>query len=306
MKTIIHSIIGSGLSALIKDQLNSNAVIFSDIKNKVMKSARFYENLNIGGNSNIWGGYINFKTYSLFLKNTKFKKYHQNQKLFKLRKLFTNKKFSNTYYISNFFNKDILRIKNDNFRNLIIPKKIEKISLLNNRIFIHTGKEKILTKKISLCVGSLSLIEILHKSKIIKSDDKISFIDGGVNYKLNFFLNFKKNYFIPMTIIEIIEKLYKGKKRGYDKEIKKTFFVQAFSNSSQKYTLTVKELLLCKSNFIRYFLTNHPTNLKINNIPINIFIKKYSNKINIYNSGTVIKYLPGPISQNLIYNAVMK
>ena len=181
MKTIIHSIIGSGLSALIKDQLNSNAVIFSDIKNKVTKSARFYENLNIGGNSNIWGGYINFKKYLLFLKNTKFKKFHQNQKLFKLRKLFTNKKFSNTYYISNFFNKDILRIKNDNFRNLIIPKKIEKISLLNNKIFIHTGKEKILTKKISLCVGSLSLIKILHKSKIIKSDDKISFIDGKVN-----------------------------------------------------------------------------------------------------------------------------
>ena len=147
-----------------------------------------------------------------------------------------------------------------------------------------------MTKKIGLCVGNLSLIKILYKSKIIQSNDKISFIDGEVNYKLNFLLNFTKNYFIPMTVMEIIEKLFKGKKRGYNEEIKQTFFVQGFSNSSQKYSLTVKELLLYKINFIRYFLTNHLTNLKIN----------------IYNSGAVIKYLPGPISQNLIYNAVMK
>ena len=56
---------------------------------------------------------------------------------------------------------------------------------------------------------------------------------------------------------------------------------------------------------MRFFLSNHATNLSINNLPINIFIKKYSNNINVYNSGAIREYLPGPISQNLIFNAAV-
>ena len=61
MKTINHSILGSGLSALIKDFKTENSVIFTDITNQIKKSKRFYEFRNIGGNTNIWGGYVNYK-----------------------------------------------------------------------------------------------------------------------------------------------------------------------------------------------------------------------------------------------------
>ena len=40
----------------------------------------------------------------------------------------------------------------------------------------------------------------------------------------------------------------------------------------------------------------------INNIPIRKFIKRKTNKIDIYCSGTVKKYLPGPVVQDLIFD----
>ena len=108
-----------------------------------------------------------------------------------------------------------------------------------------------------------------------------------------------------MTILEIIEKLIRGKKIKYNKKIKNTLFVQKFSKKNKKYTYYADALLLSKKKYVRFFLSHHVTNLSINNIPINTFVKKYSNNIKIYNSGAIRKYYPGPISQNLIYNAVI-
>ena len=49
MKIIYHSILGSGLSALIKDQISNNAVIFCKNKNNIKRSKNFFEFDNIGG-----------------------------------------------------------------------------------------------------------------------------------------------------------------------------------------------------------------------------------------------------------------
>jgi hypothetical protein len=171
-------------------------------------------------------------------------------------------------------------------------------------MLLHNKNEKIFTKKLSLCIGNLSLIKLLYNSKIIKAEDEISFIDGNVSYGINFFLDLKKYYCIPMSFLEILEKLFRNKKIKYDEKIKKTIFVQKFSKKFKKYFCTVKEILNYRHNFSRYFVSHHLVNLCVNNIPINIFIKKYSNNIRIYNSGTIQKYLAGPISQNLIFNAI--
>tara|TARA_A100001015_G_scaffold317105_1_gene433167 strand:- start:2110 stop:3027 length:918 start_codon:yes stop_codon:yes gene_type:complete len=305
MKVINHSIIGSGLSALMRYYIHPKSSIFSSNNNKLLKGSRFYEKLNIGGNTNIWGGYINFKLYKYLKKNKRFCKFCKNQKLFKIRKLFNHNNFKNTYYISNYSNKKVLRINRNHFSNLF-KKKINKISIVNKNIILHTKNKKIPTSKLSICIGNLSLIKLLFNSKILKLKDKISFLDGNVSYGFNFNLNEEKNYYIPMTILEILEKLIKGKKIKYNKKINKTLFVQIFSKKYKKYTYSTQELLTRKNYYIRFFLSNHPTNLLINNIPLNDYIKKFSKKINIYNSGTIKNYLSGPISQNLIFNAITK
>lgn len=306
MKIIDHSIIGSGLSSLIKFQLYPNSMIYSNNEKKKIKSLRFYENISIGGNTNIWGGYINYKIYKSLQKNKKFNKFLNNQKLFELRKLFIKPNFSNTHYISEYLDTKIFRISKKHFKNNLIQKKIKKISIKNKTIRMHTNQEKIETKKLSICVGNLSLIKLLYNSNLVQIDDKISFFDGNVSYGLNFFINKNKSYCIPMTIFEIIEKLIKGKKLRYNKKIKNTLFVQKFSKKYKKYSYRIRDIYNPKKTHSRFFLSNHITNLCINNVPINQFIKKHSNKINIYNSGVIRNYLSGPISQNLIYNAVTK
>ena len=61
-----------------------------------------------------------------------------------------------------------------------------------------------------------------------------------------------------------------------------------------------------KSKNLRYFLSNHVSNLRINDKPINLFIKKYCRNVHIYNSGAIKRYKFGPVSQSLIYNALIK
>ena len=306
MTILNHTIIGGGLSSLIKLQVSPKAKVFCTNEDKIIKSLKFYENLNIGGNSNIWGGYINYKIYKSFTKNKKFKSFIEKQKIYKIKSLFSDRRFSNTCYISNFFNNDILRIESKYFNNSLVFKKIDKISKTKNIMVLHNQNEKIFTKKLSLCIGNLSLIKLLYNSKIVKADDKISFLDGNVSYGVNFFLSLNKNYYIPMSLLEILEKIFRNKKKKYEEKINKTIFVQKFSKKFKKHLYTVKEILNYQGNFSRYFVSHHSVNLCVNNISINVFIKKYSKNITIYNSGTIQKYLAGPISQNLIFNAATR
>ena len=84
MKINRHSIIGGGLSALIKDHTSTTATIYCDCSNRLSISKNFYENLGIGGNSNIWGGYMNYSKlksiYFLFILsiNSIKKNYYKN------------------------------------------------------------------------------------------------------------------------------------------------------------------------------------------------------------------------------------
>ena len=43
MKTEAHSIIGAGLSALVRDHLNNNSVVYCNYDNKLLRSKKFYD-----------------------------------------------------------------------------------------------------------------------------------------------------------------------------------------------------------------------------------------------------------------------
>ena len=69
-------ILGSGISSYIYFKSTSdNATVFSSKKKLTIKSKNFYEFDTIGGNSNIWGGYINYRKTQKFLDNTKYKNF---------------------------------------------------------------------------------------------------------------------------------------------------------------------------------------------------------------------------------------
>ena len=302
MNFINKIIIGSGISSFVYYKNNPKKIkVFSNPSEKVFKSGNFYEYDKIGGNSNIWGGYINLKRHKKFLKNKKYRNFVQ-KKFFNIKKIFKNNPiFENTYCLTS-KNNNLFRIKKSFFKNNLIEKKICKINIQKNKIILTLQDRKtVQTNKLILCVGNLNLLKLLHESNLIRSKDVISFDDSSCNYVLNIFKNPKINYYIPMPVKQILEKLIFQKSKNYQ-ITGETVFLQKFSKIKKKYNLSCESILKNKKYKLRYFLSNHLVNLKVNNIPIRKFIKRKTNKIDIYCSGTVKKYLPGPVVQDLIFD----
>ena len=304
MKIINHSILGSGLSALIKDRLNKNTTIFANKNNNILKSKRFYEYDSFGGNTNIWGAYVNLERFRNFQKNKKFCDFFKKHKIFKIRKYIEDFK-NKTGYISNYSSKNIFRIKKKNFQNKVIYENISKIKIKKKFIYIF-GKKIYKTKSLDLCIGNLAMLNLLYKSKLVSDKDVISFVDGSCTYTLNFMLDEKRNYYIPMQLHEILKKLIYRKVDQYYENKNRAVIVQKFSKKSKKYHYEVNELMSYNSKNIRYFLSHHTTNLKINNIPIKIYLENISERIKVYNSGIIKKYVAGPISQDIIFNTIVE
>ena len=298
-------LIGSGMSSLIF-YINSKRklTVISPNTRKILKSKNFYENDMIGGNSNIWGGYINFERHRKFLNIQEYKRIFK-KRLFKIKKIFNNRSlFSKTYSLVDEHDQ-IFRVKKKHFKNDIIEEQIEKFIIKKRFLELKTKNKSILTQKLILCVGNLNLIKLLYNSQFIKSDDVISFDDGKCSYVLNLFINPKKNYYIPMPLSKIVEKIIFNKSRKY-KLLSSSLILQKFSKKSKNYNFLCKDLLNIDKFKLRFFLSNHVVNLKINNIPIRKFLYNKSKKIDVFCSGVLKKYLPGPIVQDLVLDITKK
>ncbi len=307
MKILSYSIIGSGLSALIRDQISKGATIFCTKKTRNIKinySNNFFEVNSQGGNTNIWGGYINIKKHNIFLKKKKYFNFFKKNNLFKIEKLILNNSIQQTSYIKNINDSKIFRIRNENFKNKFNYTYIKKIKVFKNFIKIFGKKNFFMTKKLDICAGNLGLIEILYNSNLIKKKDIISFEDGKVSYKLNIAKNYKKNYYIPMKISEIFLKLIFKKTLRYDNKSNNFLILQTFQKKSNKFKFQVDEILNQRRKLSRYFLSNHLVKLKINDIYIDQYISNISKRIKIFNSGKLRRYHAGPISQEIIFNAI--
>ena len=111
MTYIKNILLGSGMSSFVYYHIKKGKpkVITGDQK-KILKSKNFYEFEALGGNSNIWGGYINFSRHKRFLKNRNYKELFE-KRLFKIQNIFSEKSdFSNTCNLVD-KNGNIFRIK---------------------------------------------------------------------------------------------------------------------------------------------------------------------------------------------------
>ena len=142
MKIINHSILGSGLSAVVKNQIDNNAIVFSNFNKKKVKSKRFYELQSFGGNSNIWGGYINFKKFKVFMKNKKFKSFMIKNNIFEVKKFINYKKLNFTSILYRKAKNEIFRVRESDFKSKIIKHKIDKIKINKNYIILISKKKK--------------------------------------------------------------------------------------------------------------------------------------------------------------------
>lgn len=307
MKLISSTIVGSGISALICSMVNPNSKVLFSKNNEIIKNHKFYEFNTIGGNTNVWGAYINLHRLEKFEKKNKgFKSFLEKNEIFKIKKLTENKKFKKVGFISLKNNDAPLKI-NIKFFNKRSVFELDKIKIFRNFVVLSDKKgKKINCKKLNLCVGNINLLKVLLNSDIIKKNDMISFDDGKIGYSLiNYFRKYN-DYLIPMTLSQAIRKLF-FLPYLYNQEEKYKFPILQVSKSDyKKYNLKVENLIHAKEKLFRGFNSNHITNLRVNNVPIQKIINSKSNKINVFCTGTISKYIPGSVSQDLIYNAFIK
>ena len=108
-----------------------------------------------------------------------------------------------------------------------------------------------------------------------------------------------------MPISKIIEKVLFKKSKKY-KLLSSSLVLQKFSKKVNNYNFLCKDLLNVDKFKLRFFLSNHVVNLKINNVPLRKFLYNKSKNIDVFCSGVLKKYLPGPIIQDLVHDITRK
>ena len=235
MKFSNYAIVGSGLCSFIATLKIKNSIVLSKLSNNksdIIKILNFYEYNNPGGNTNIWGAYINLKRFKKLLDSSKnFSKFYFENRYFTTSKISNKNYFDKVGYIKNKKTKKIFRLDTSFFKSLI-NFNLNRIIIRKNFIDLVSNSKKFRVKKVNLCLGNIGLIKVLKNSKLIKDSDIISYEDSSIRYLLNFNLDHKKYYYIPMSIKQIIEKLlYKSnyyKKSDNDMNL----FVQAVSKKN--------------------------------------------------------------------------
>ena len=309
MKFLNYAIVGSGLCSFIASLKVKKSSVLTKLNydtSDVTKILNFYEYNNPGGNTNIWGAYINLERFKKFLiLNKKFRNFYEQNNIFTTSRISKNSHFKKIGYIQNKKTKKILRLDKSFFKNSI-NFDLKKITINKNYVDLISNKKTFRAKKVNLCIGNIGLIKVLKQSNLIFSHDIITYEDSSIKYVLNFNLNNKKFYYIPMSIKQIIEKLiYKSNFYNIN-ENKNNLIVQGVSKEKKIFKFSIEKLLNAKKSFHRGLTTNHISNLRINNVPIEKFLRKKSKRVIINNSGTISKYIPGSISQDLIFNTFVK
>jgi hypothetical protein len=305
VKFLNYAIVGSGLCSFIASLKVKKSLVLTKLNHKtsdVTKVLNFYEFNNPGGNTNIWGAYINLKRFKKFLFiNKKFRNFYEKNDIFTTSRISKENNFKKVGYIKNKKTKKILRLSKSFFKNPI-NFDLKKIIINKNYVDLISGKKIFRVKKVNLCIGNIGLIKVLKQSNLIFNSDIITYEDSAIKYVLNFNLNHKNFYYIPMSIKQIIEKLIYKSNFYRINENNNNLIVQGVSHKKKIFKFSIAKLLNAKKSFHRGMTTNHIANLRINNVPIEKFIRKKSKRVIINSSGTISKYIPGSISQDLIFN----
>ncbi|QDD07087.1 hypothetical protein FIT66_04505 [Candidatus Methylopumilus planktonicus] len=280
---------------------------------------RLHDRLVLGGNSNIWGGFVDlsriptsiiqlFNKRGIFLKKLSFAEtgsISNKQEIFQLQdgheKILDASKFlgpHKNYFLESFF------VKNNKIGlNLISKKRIKTIY----------------TKKLILCVGTTQIIDLLYRSSFLEEGSVISLSEFSYTVKplITFSpCKFEKNsvvirYILPRAILHYlgIQKFFQFLKKFIFLGI---FLEQRFSFKKNIHTSILRDgilsdsLLEKRSYKIKFGRSIHYCNLKINGVTINDFIKQINPNVIGLGMAFIEQKSPGPISNDIIEDAIIK
>lgn len=296
----------------VRKILNLNYKSYGNLFFKLRK-ATLHDLPVLGGNSNIWGGFINLSEIPSSIISL------LNKNCIKTTRL----SFMNTGSVSN---KDIYQLRDIN-NNIFNSKSfkipldlcyIKKIKIVDNDIKIITMENNIYyADTLYLATGVVQTLDLLARSGYLENESTITFDEYA--YKVAIRFTFKRNKFnkknsedtiIRFNILVAIKHFL-----GIQKNIKLTrilnwfpvYVDQIFFNRKNTLKLKLDNRTFSEEfSNINFGKSVHYCNLKINNIPIN----KYLNKIHkeIYGSGMafISQKKPGPISNDIILDVLQR
>ena len=277
-----------------------------------LKNGKMHDRLTLGGNANIWGGMIDVRKIPNRL--LKFlKKNNINFEKLSFKKTGTISSNKNIMQIQS---KEGLILKTEHLPIKIKNGYIYNFFIKNKKLFINiknSKKSKLQTlqaKKLFLCVGSVQLLDLLYRSKLLKENDIIEFSEFYDHFKWRFtFSAFKKN----ITTVRYHFSRALGHFFGiqyFARYLKLFSFVplcvdQEFYSRKNSYKLTINKGTITEienqkfgskkfGNSIKYY------NMKINNIEINKYLNKINSNIIGFGMSFISKKGPGPISNDIL------
>ncbi len=288
---------------------------YGSLKFVLLPKTKLHDRISVGGNSNIWGGFINISN----LNNDFIKLCKKNNLKLSVLDLKRNGYASNSSDIRQLRTNTDLIFDAHSFYKNIYEGLLYSFSIENNyvRLVIYDKNNNIniiKTKKIILCINLPQLLDLLFRSQILenKSIFEVSEFDHFFEFssKKSFKnYNYQKNLIIKYDMVRSIKHFL-----GYQKPLDSLFLNipiyinQNFLNIKKKLTLELDGAsVIQKSKNIKFGDSIHYCNLKVNNRTIDDFLNDISNNILGLSTPFVNQKEPGPISNDIIdklYNKI--
>lgn len=256
----------------------------------------------IGGNSTIWGGFIDTSNISNDLISLL---EDQGIRLVDLSLEVTG----------SFSEKDSIKQLQHNDRvldcseliSVDLPYKLHRFSIetLGTRCHYLDPKEPgtlDVHGMLYLCCGVVDSLEILYRSGVIRDDDILSLDEYKTNNRFMFFKDLDKEYLCNQITYGFSRSLchFLGIQRSIIKRINFPFIVQNFLRKAEVLNFRIDNYELIGSSEGTFGSSIHYCNLKVNGIKINEYLKSKGAQVRVCGMLGVAQGEPGPISNDIL------
>lgn len=300
--------------------LGLKAGSYTKLENKLLNT-KIHDRLIQGGNGTIWGGFFNANAIP-------------DEQLAVLRVeeiLLVPLSFAQTGSIS--ANKEIFQLQDLDAKILnpadvvkdIIPAYLESFKVLNDgslelNIYKSDGVlkaslERFTCKRLILSIGVVQLIDLLYRSNFIKENDILELTE----FKYRLALRLRGAHFAKDSQIIRFNFLrgllhYFGIQRypriiSFVDRLIPFVFEQSFSWKNMSNSFVIKQGALFElrnSKNLKFGLSIHYCNLKINGVSVSDFLESLSGSIIGLGMAFVDQQMPGPISNDIFIDAIKK
>ncbi len=307
-------------SFLYNKILGLKAGSYTKLENKLLNT-KIHDRLIQGGNGTIWGGFFNanaisneqlnvFKNANVSLAPLSFAQtgsISANEEMFQLQDL--DAKILNPADVV----KDISPAYLESFK--VLNDGSLELRILKSGGVLQTSLEKLTFKRLILSIGVVQLIDLLYRSNFIKENDILELSE----FKYHLPLRMSGSHFAKDSQIIRFNFLrgllhhfgiqHYPRITSFFDHLIPFVFEQSFLWKKNSISFVIKQGALFElrnSENLKFGLSIHYCNLKINGVSANDFLESLSSSIIGLGMAFVDQQMPGPISNDIFIDAIKK